>query len=247
MRSCFHQPYFLPWLGYFAKLHYADILVVLDDVQFRRNHIKRVHIRGTSGNREWLTLPVGENARKPINSIRVPKDERSVSKLIRTLELSYGSAPSFRSERDVVFGLVRQCYAPGRLLSEANVDAALQLNTMLGNDGLLTVMASDVCPGTAPTERVLRASSALGIRSLLVGDGGMSAVHDLDQIQTAGIELQFLSFAASHPEYAQTRQGSPFRFEAGLSVLDAIFNLGSVATGVLIRSSASPVSLSELS
>ena len=32
-----HQPNYLPWLGYFAKIKKCDIFVFLDDVQFSKN------------------------------------------------------------------------------------------------------------------------------------------------------------------------------------------------------------------
>ena len=41
-----HQPNFLPWLGFFAKLARSDRFVLLDDVQFPRTS------RGTYTNRQ---------------------------------------------------------------------------------------------------------------------------------------------------------------------------------------------------
>ena len=31
-----HQPHYLPWLGYFAKMDQADVFVLLDNVQFKK-------------------------------------------------------------------------------------------------------------------------------------------------------------------------------------------------------------------
>ena len=53
-----HQPHFWPWLGYLDKWQCADVLVVLDDVDFPRQdfvHRNRILV---AGHEHWLTLPV---------------------------------------------------------------------------------------------------------------------------------------------------------------------------------------------
>ena len=41
-----HQPCFLPWLGYFNKIHYSDIFIIHDDVQYSKNsYFKRTLIK----------------------------------------------------------------------------------------------------------------------------------------------------------------------------------------------------------
>ncbi|MEK7336636.1 MAG: WbqC family protein, partial [Nitrospirota bacterium] len=37
MRVTIHQPQFLPWLGYLDKIDRADLFIVLDTVQFKKN------------------------------------------------------------------------------------------------------------------------------------------------------------------------------------------------------------------
>lgn len=53
-----HQPDFLPYLGFFHRLLYADVFVVLDDVQFlRRGWHHRDKIKTSSGEK-WITVGV---------------------------------------------------------------------------------------------------------------------------------------------------------------------------------------------
>jgi hypothetical protein len=82
-----HQPNFLPWLGYFAKLVYAERLVVLDNVISKRKHIDRVQIINSDG-KIWIGLPVGENYNTPCNKIYF-KNRNSLNKIVNTLYSSY--------------------------------------------------------------------------------------------------------------------------------------------------------------
>lgn len=54
-----HQPAYLPWQGYFARLLDVDRLVLLDHVQFsERGRQHRNWIRGHGGGRQLLSIPV---------------------------------------------------------------------------------------------------------------------------------------------------------------------------------------------
>ena len=37
MKISINQPAYIPWLGYFDRIDYADIHIVLDHVQFEKN------------------------------------------------------------------------------------------------------------------------------------------------------------------------------------------------------------------
>jgi len=61
MKVAIHQPNYLPWIGYFYKMHRSDLFVFLDDVQYsKRSYTKRVKVKkdryGTE--QRWLSVPV---------------------------------------------------------------------------------------------------------------------------------------------------------------------------------------------
>ena len=60
MRVAIHQPEFAPWLGYFHKMHSADVYVFLDNVQFKKRYFEnRNYLRdSTKDEKVWLTIPV---------------------------------------------------------------------------------------------------------------------------------------------------------------------------------------------
>lgn len=58
MKLTIHQPEHLPWLGFFHKTTLADVLVLLDNVQFEESYFQnRNRIRDKS-NTIWITVPV---------------------------------------------------------------------------------------------------------------------------------------------------------------------------------------------
>ncbi|MEW6675226.1 MAG: WbqC family protein, partial [Nitrospirota bacterium] len=52
-----HQPYFMPWLGYFDKIQRSDYFVFLDTVQFKKNEFQNRNRIRTSQGTLWLTVP----------------------------------------------------------------------------------------------------------------------------------------------------------------------------------------------
>jgi WbqC-like protein family len=54
-----HQPIFLPWPGFFAKALHADVMVLLDTVQFPlgRSWMMRNRLKSDQGEL-WLRVPV---------------------------------------------------------------------------------------------------------------------------------------------------------------------------------------------
>src|SRR5262245_60834599 len=90
MRLAAHQPQYLPWLGYFDKMDRADLFVLLDTVQYKKNEWQNRNRIRTATGWQWLTVPV--HHRHPMLLLDVQVD---------------GSAGWRRKHQEAL----RQCYA----------------------------------------------------------------------------------------------------------------------------------------
>ena len=91
-----HQPNYLPWLGYFAKIKKCDIFVFLDDVQFSKNSWQnRVNIKSPNG-KQFLTQPVNRinGALTSTNEI-IFSNSSWKAKHLKSIELNYKKARFF--------------------------------------------------------------------------------------------------------------------------------------------------------
>jgi len=71
-----HQPQYLPWLGYFAKIDRADLFVLLDNVQFKKNEWQNRNQIKAAGGPQWLTVPVTYKFPQRINEVGINNRER---------------------------------------------------------------------------------------------------------------------------------------------------------------------------
>jgi hypothetical protein len=57
------QPTYLPWIGYFDLINWADTFIFLDDVEFSHQSWQHRNKIKTSDGPLWLTVPVRQNGR----------------------------------------------------------------------------------------------------------------------------------------------------------------------------------------
>lgn len=221
--ACAHQPNFLPWLGLFAKIFRADLCIWLDDVQYaRRSWINRVRISSPQGGAVWLTAPIRAkgNYHAPISEIRLQSPEGWTGKHLETLRHVYGKAPHYSVVMDVLAPVYGNC--PDRL-----VDFNLELLEAIS--GLMRRKARGVRAGSMTVEgsgsaRLAALCQAVGANLYLAGDGA-DGYEIVEEYQRRGIDYCRLGF--EHPVYPQVRGET---FTPGLSILDALFNIGPDAT-----------------
>ncbi|MCH8090291.1 MAG: WbqC family protein [Chloroflexi bacterium] len=103
-----HQPEHLPWLGFFHKAAQADLLVLLDNVQYRHKYFQnRNRIRSQDGQR-WINVPVLLKGydRPLIKDIQINTSQpRWREKCWRSIILSYRKAKFFEDYAEFFEGV----------------------------------------------------------------------------------------------------------------------------------------------
>jgi hypothetical protein len=213
-----HQPNFAPWLGFFDKAMAADVLVLLDTVQFiKRGYQNRTRIKGSTGP-QWLTVPVISKGRYDQATLDVEIDEtaRWQSVHLRTLQSVLAKAP----HRDTLFEMVEPIYAREDVHRLVDLNLAVLRAVACGLGlGTRLVLASELDLTGSSTELMVSLTKSVGGDVYLSGPTGRRYLEPT-QFADAGLELRYHEFAPA--EYPQLHGA----FVAGLSCFDYIANCG---------------------
>lgn len=213
-----HQPNYLPWLGYFAKIARADTFVFLDDVQFGKGgYTNRVQVLSAKGPR-WLTVPVAAHLGDPID--RVMPKPGWVRSHLDFLRNEYRRAAGFKAAWPELEAMLRT--APAADLAAVNIHLVTALAGRLGLACAFSRSSEFPVRGAADDRLVELTAAAAPGGSYLSGQGG-AKYQDPAKFAAAGLGFSYLGFR--HPEYSQGAAASG-GFVPGLSVADAVLNLG---------------------
>ncbi len=222
MRIAIHQPHFLPWLGYLDKIDRADLFVVLDTVQFKKNEWQNRNKVRTSQGWQWLTVPVRHNFGQTLNQVDINQDAEWRVKHLRAVKLHYGRAPCL----DQYFDGLREIYQRSweRL---AGLNLAV-IRWLLKAFGISTPiqLASEMCLRQEPTDRLIDICRAVGATHYLAG-AGAHAYMDVPRFQESGVMLEVQEF--KHPVYRQCYEP----FLPGMAALDVLLTCGGEALQIL--------------
>lgn len=226
-----HQPNFLPWLGFFAKVARSNVFFLLDDVQFtqganKHNWTSRVRI-GTANGPLWLSQPVRRSGigRQLIVDLRTDERSRWLPKMLATLESSYRKAP----HADVCLPPLIQALSEHRgSICETNVRLIGDICAMLSLKTRLIRSSERPVHGTA-TERLVNLTLSERGTTYLSGDGA-DEYQVVSEFEKVGIGVRKLGFRTQ--PYPQRRG---LEFVPGLSIVDALCNLGVERTLALLK------------
>ena len=223
MRVTIHQPEFAPWLGFFHKVRLADAIVLLDDVQYRKNYFQNRNRVRTSQGATWITIPVEHAALDtPIDRIRVATDSRWLDRIEKTLSQAYGRAPHFGGAIGEV--VQRLSAGDGQLIAITEP----MLTWMMRSFGLQQRIWRSSSFGIqgGRSERLLRLCEAVGATTYVSGISGREYL-DVTAFERAGVAVEFQEFR--HPIYEQLHPG----FVPQMSALEALFLFGPDCTRLL--------------
>lgn len=221
------QPNYVPWLGYFDLMDRADVWVWYEDVQYtRRDWRNRNRVAG-EGDSVWLTIPVRakDHRAKKICDVEIDYAQPWVHRHLGTLRHLYGKAPYF----EPIFELVRHhVEAVPRLLADLTIDLNQALGRYMGIETEFLRSSRLVGIEGVKQLRILSVCRSLRPDVYLSGPSARNYLHP-ELFEREGIELLYISYG--YQEYP--RNG--YHSRCDLSILDALFWIGPVATLELIR------------
>jgi hypothetical protein len=227
MKLAIHQPHYMPWCGYFHKIASADLFVLLDDVQFKKNEWQhRNRIRSSQG-AQLISVPNHYLFPQRINEVRINNQEPWQEKHWRTLVAAYGKASCFTLYKEEF----QRFYAGSwELLAALNIDSVKLLARLLGIQTPMELSSPHQFQGSS-TERLVNICRHFGADIYLSGVGGKEYM-DLGLFEKAGIRVEFQEFV--NPVYVQHWSRSAEDFIPALSVIDALFNCGERSLGLIM-------------
>jgi hypothetical protein len=220
------QPGYLPWLGFFDQLSQADVFVYYDDVQFDKHGWRnRNRIKSTSGQPQWLTVPVRHHGLGQPNILDVQIDPKSSwpRKHLGSIRQAYHRAPflsRYLGELEEV--LLR----PWELLVDLDIAVVDLVCRWLGL-AAPALRSSKLGIDGGQSERLLRIVQHFGGKRYLSGAAARSYL-DTSLFERNGIEVVWQDYR--HPVYPQLH--GPF--VPYLSVLDLILNCGEAGGAILV-------------
>ena len=226
-----HQPDFLPWLGLFNKINKADHFIILDHVLNNPKaadfYCRRVKML-IGGKEHWMSVTLKkdpDNLFIPINTMELQMDDTSTKKFLQSVDLNYRKAPFFSE----VFSLVNDYfYLPTNNLSKKNCWFIIEVMKKLNINTTITY-SSDLNPQFTSNEMLIDLLQKSIATTYLCGSGAMSYQND-DLYLKNNIKVEYNNFV--HPIYNQFNSK---QFLKGLSIIDALMNLGFEETSKLIK------------
>jgi len=221
MKVAIHQPNYLPWCGYFAKLAACDVFIFLDDAQISKaSYVPRTKIRASEGQR-WLTIPTGRHHSPLISNVEMAH-EKWAKKHQSILRQAYLRSPHLEE----VMALLEPIYAdPGTNLAILNQRIVKAVAGYLGIDRPM-LFSSSLDVHRTRDERHIELIRKVGGTHYLSGKGGAN-YQDPGKFKAAGIELEVC-------EYSPIPYEAPrYPFMPGLSIVDALFIKGKAARELL--------------
>jgi len=216
-RVCIHQPDFLPYLGFFHRLLYTDLFIVLDDVQFlRRGWHHRDKIKTISGEK-WLTLSIKKgDYHQNINQVTLSQDRDTwIDKHLNFLKGAYKDAPYFDNYFPQIRDIYLNCFDKLIDINMGFLYFFFKLFDLKVNILFSSTLNAEGCSNL----KLINLIKAVKGTYYLSGLGARSYLEE-QMFKDEGISVEWQEF--KHPVYPQLHD----EFIPNLSCIDMLFNCG---------------------
>jgi hypothetical protein len=220
------QPNYFPWIGYIEQCARADVLVILDSVQWikqgnqHRTKILGSKILASNGdqNFQWLTVPVlsKDHHSKTIADMKVDPNQTWSSHHWKTLQSIYGKRPFFKSQLEPWVRPWLEEAIQYETLLQVTLESLLLCFKILNLQPKIIFSSSLKTTGTK-ADRIVELCKAVDASTYY---SGMASAMYLNSSHLADQGIKLIWQRWKHTDYNQGR--SPFM--SHLSILDALAN-----------------------
>ena len=178
------QPYFVPYAGYFRLFAAADVVALLDCVQFpRRGWVHRNQLPDAGGQPRWLTLPLA----KAPQTAHIAEMTLATDAAARLAE-AMRRFPSLAMNQPLR-GAVAD--AGGTLVPYLERTLGVACETLGLPFRTIRTSSLSIDPGLRAEDRILAIAERLGAATYLNLAGGRD-LYDSEHFAARGITLRFL-------------------------------------------------------
>lgn len=226
------QPRYLPAINYIQRLYYADIFVVLDNVQRQARGWENRNKILMDGVPKWLTIPISSSSRVDIKDANIA-DVSWIDTHKQALFNAYKNAPCFDYGLiDLYYKNVETCFC-GKGASFRDVVVMTLNNCCSIFNFVPKLKLSSEIPQRLDLigpKKIVEICHSLGANTYISGPNGISygIVEAFDQIPTKVVFHEF-----THPNYRQFN--SINRFFPYMSFFDLVFNVGVDNASSIVR------------
>ena len=220
MKIVAHQPEYLPWLGYFAKISVADVFFFSDHLQYAIKDFQNRNNILQSGAKQMLSVPVVTKGRvdQSIRDVEIERGAPWARKHIRTLRQAYQGHPYYTRYAPRLEEIYAEHWDK---LCDLDITLIKQMAEWLD----ITVpmrLSSELSLKEHKTRLLIEMCEKTGADTFVSGRGAAAYV---EPALFAEKKLRHLFFRFAHPTYLQ-KGAVDGAFVSHLSTLDLLFNCG---------------------
>jgi hypothetical protein len=211
-----HQPNYIPYPAYFAKIMLSDVFVVYDTAQFTRgDYFNRNRIRTFQNNGSmWLMLPVGKKDFRgiPVKNVKISNQE---------IFLNHGRilASFYKKSEFLDWKLLGNIMTPHDNLADHNIYllnyilSKLKIKTRVLFSSKLNVEIGN------STQGLIDITKAVGGNCYIAGIGAKAYLQK-NLFSKANVRIGMIDYKPF--QYSQIHKG----FVENMSIVDMAFNVG---------------------
>ena len=212
-----HQPNLLPWLGFFNKIKDCDVFVLIDQVQFvKGSYCNRLKYKKQDGESAWLTMPVQYSLGQSFQEVGIVDNKSFLKKMKAVLQSNYAKAPFYTGISNELMVLLDREF---QNLADLNI---VLIEWVCNGLGLQTklVLQSEIRKQFGKNNELTTGLTAYLGGDVYLSGTGAKKYNDPELFQDRGLSLVYQEY--TQPTFNQVNG----EFVGGLSVLDALMNVG---------------------